>query len=73
MSKSRGVMIISSGHKSWNGKPINAVEGLPGETKATLWDMGDGDDWVTGIETKPNYFLLGAGKKGVSGGTQTIQ
>lgn len=57
-----------SGHKSWNGKPINAVEGLPGETKATLWDMGDGDDWVTGIETKPNYFLLGAGKKGVSGG-----
>lgn len=59
---------ISSPFKSWNGKPVNAVEGEPGENKATLWDLGDGDDWVTGMQKKPNYFLLGAGKKGINGG-----
>lgn len=55
--------------KSLNGKPVHAVEGEQGEHKATLWDMGDGDDWVVGMETKPNYFLLGGGKKAIKGGS----
>ena len=59
---------IASPYKSWNDKPVNAVEGEQGATKATLWDLGDGDDWVTGIENKPNFFLLGGGKKGINGG-----
>lgn len=53
---------------SWNGKQIHAVNGVPGENKATLWDLGDGDDRVTGEREKPNYFLLGGGKKVVYGG-----
>ncbi len=52
---------------SWAGKR-NTVEGEPGPGKGTLWDMGDGDDSVAGVRTKPNYFLLGAGKKLISGG-----
>lgn len=55
--------------KSLNGKPVHAVEGEQGEHKATLWDMGDGDDWVVGMEAKPNYFLLGGGKKAIKGGS----
>ncbi len=54
--------------KSLNGKPVHAVEGEQGENKATLWDLGDGDDWASGVEKKPNYFLLGGGKKGIRGG-----
>jgi hypothetical protein len=54
--------------KSLNGKPVHAVEGEQGVNKATLWDLGDGDDWASGVETKPNYFLLGGGKKGIRGG-----
>ncbi|WDU65196.1 hypothetical protein LRS56_12500 [Pseudomonas poae] len=53
---------------SLNGKPVHAVEGEQGATKATLWDLGDGDDWASGVENKPNYFLLGGGKKGIRGG-----
>ncbi|WP_294738019.1 hypothetical protein [uncultured Pseudomonas sp.] len=56
------------GFKTWNKKPVNAIEGEIGEGKATLWDLGDGDDWVNGVEDKPNYFLLKGGKKAVGGG-----
>lgn len=59
---------ISGALTAWNDKPVNAVEGELGESKATLWDLGDGDDWVSGIEQKPNFFLLGGGKKGINGG-----
>lgn len=68
VSVKRGNDHTSGTLNSWNGKPVNAVEGVPGEHKATLWDMGDGDDWVEGVKHKPNYFLLGGGKKGVNGG-----
>ena len=59
---------ISGTFNSWNGKSVVDVAGVPGEHKATLWDLGDGDDWVTGLKSKPNYFLMGGGKKGINGG-----
>ncbi len=60
-----------SGHfKAWNNKVVNVVQGQQGPNKATLWDLGGGDDWVTGIKNKPNYFLLGGGKKKINGGDQ---
>lgn len=58
---------IRAPEQSWAGKRY-AVEGEPGPNKATLWDIGDGDDGVKGAQTKPNYFLMGGGKKLISGG-----
>ncbi|MTD17842.1 hypothetical protein GIR22_01605 [Pseudomonas sp. CCM 7891] len=59
---------IADPYKSWNGKEVKTVEGVQGEGKATFWELGDGDDWATGVKEKPNYFVLGGGKKGVNGG-----
>lgn len=59
---------IDESYSSFNGKPVKQVEGELGDGKATLWDLGGGDDYVRGVENKPNVFLLGAGKKVVSGG-----
>ncbi len=59
---------ISSKLTSWNTKPVNTVEGEQGESKATFWDLGEGRDWVVGVEKKPNYFVMGGGKKGITGG-----
>ncbi|MFL1558348.1 hypothetical protein [Pseudomonas sp. O11] len=59
---------INAPPESWNGKLVPPVEGVGGEKKATLWDLGDGDDTVSGVQTKPNYFSLGGGKKLMSGG-----
>lgn len=59
---------ISSDLTSWNQKPVNTVEGEQGQNKATYWDLGDGSDWVEGIKQKPNYFVMGGGKKGIKGG-----
>ncbi|NNA96637.1 hypothetical protein [Pseudomonas gessardii] len=59
---------VDESYASLNGKPVKQVEGELGDGKATLWDLGGGDDYVRGVENKPNVFLLGAGKKVVSGG-----
>ncbi len=59
---------LSGPFKSLNGNPVHSVEGEQGENKATLWDLGDGDDWASGVQKKPNYFLLGGGKKDIRGG-----
>ncbi|WP_395607601.1 hypothetical protein [Pseudomonas sp. B22129] len=59
---------INAPSDSWNGMSVPPVEGNAGEGKATLWDLGDGDDNVAGSLAKPNYFLLGGGKKLMSGG-----
>lgn len=59
---------INAPSDSWNGMSVPSVEGKSGEGKATLWDLGDGDDNVAGSPAKPNYFLLGGGKKLMSGG-----
>lgn len=59
---------VDESYSSFNGKPVKQVEGELGDGKATLWDLGGGDDYVRGVENKPNVFLLGTGKKVVSGG-----
>lgn len=59
---------INAPADSWNGMSVKPVEGAQGTGKATLWDLGDGDDEVAGVFSKPNYFLLGGGKKLISGG-----
>ncbi|WP_411380368.1 hypothetical protein [Pseudomonas sp. MPB26] len=59
---------INAPSDSWDGMSIKPVEGAEGSGKATLWDLGDGDDEVAGGFKKPNYFLLGGGKKLISGG-----
>ena len=59
---------INAPADSWNGMSIKPVEGAQGSGKATLWDLGDGDDEVAGVFRKPNYFLLGGGKKLISAG-----
>ncbi|WP_347402342.1 hypothetical protein [Pseudomonas sp. Marseille-Q1929] len=59
--------VIARDSETWAGKRYT-VEGELGPNKATLWDMGDGDDVVKGVQLKPNYFLLGGGKKLISGG-----
>ncbi|NVZ69315.1 hypothetical protein HX791_09050 [Pseudomonas costantinii] len=59
---------INAPTESWNGMSIKPVEGTQGQGRATLWDLGDGNDEVAGVFTKPNYFLLGGGKKLISGG-----
>lgn len=58
---------------------VNAREGLDetmpgvivgekGEGKAVLWQLGGGNDEVTGVRNKPNWFSYGAGKKTLNGG-----
>lgn len=59
---------INAPTDSWNGVKVKPVEGTLGEGRATLWDLGDGNDSVAGVFTKPNYFLLGGGKKLIQGG-----
>lgn len=59
---------INAPADSWNGMSVKPVDTKQGPGRATLWDLGDGDDSVAGVFTKPNYFLLGAGKKLMSGG-----
>lgn len=58
---------IRAPDKIWAGKRYT-VEGESGPNKATLWDIGEGDDAVKGTHEKPNYFLMGGGKKLISGG-----
>lgn len=54
-----------------NGIPSDlsgVVKGIAGESKATLWLLGGGNDSVIGLEKKPNRFLYGAGIKDLTGG-----
>ncbi|UII69139.1 hypothetical protein LVW35_15730 [Pseudomonas sp. HN11] len=59
---------INAPADSWNGMKVKPVDGAQGSGKATLWDLGDGDDQVAGVFSKPNYFMTGGGKKLISGG-----
>lgn len=54
-----------------NGVPADlsgVVKGTAGESKATLWLLGDGKDTIIGIEQKPNHFIYGTGTKHLTGG-----
>lgn len=44
------------------------IKGTAGESKATLWLLGGGDDKVVGLEKQPNRFVYGSGNKHLSGG-----
>ncbi|NWA81177.1 calcium-binding protein [Pseudomonas sp. D2002] len=59
---------IRAPEDTWNGMSIKPVEGVQGGERGTLWMLGDGDDVVTGVMKKHNYFSFGGGKKLISGG-----
>ncbi|BBP75819.1 hypothetical protein PHLH7_19230 [Pseudomonas sp. Ost2] len=45
-----------------------AFSGTPGEKKAVLWQLGGGNDRVTGVRDQPNYFAFSTGQKTLTGG-----
>ncbi|MCU1760130.1 calcium-binding protein [Pseudomonas sp. 14P_8.1_Bac3] len=49
------------------------VKGSAGESKATLWLLGGGNDTVVGVEKKPNHFSYGSGIKHLTGGEKDDQ
>ncbi|MBZ9784902.1 calcium-binding protein [Pseudomonas sp. REP124] len=49
------------------------VKGTRGESKATLWLLGGGNDNVLGLENKPNHFSYGTGSKHLTGGDKDDQ
>lgn len=54
-----------------NGIPSDlcgVIKGTAGESKATLWFLGGGNDNVIGLEKKPNRFVYGSGTKHLTGG-----
>ncbi|SDQ78861.1 hypothetical protein SAMN04490207_1923 [Pseudomonas gessardii] len=44
------------------------VPGTQGATKAIVWRLGGGEDVVTGLPDKPNFFHYGQGRKYLTGG-----
>ncbi|CAI8990521.1 Type IV secretion protein Rhs [Pseudomonas sp. IT-P253] len=46
----------------------NAIMGSSAENKAIFWQLGDGDDRVTGVRHKPNFFSYAADSKVLVGG-----
>ncbi|WP_277759441.1 calcium-binding protein [Pseudomonas sp. A34-9] len=54
-----------------DGLPANLkgkVTGTPGEAKGLLWNLGDGDDRVVGVQARPNLFTYRDGTKTLTGG-----
>jgi hypothetical protein len=50
-----------------------ALIGTSGEKKGVLWQLGGGNDTVSGVKDKPNYFSFNSGKKLLTGGEKDDQ
>ncbi|WP_314383932.1 calcium-binding protein [Pseudomonas brenneri] len=46
------------------------VPGTQGPTKGIAWRLGGGEDLVTGLPDKPNFFHYGQGRKYLTGGKE---